>query len=279
MNSNIVNAVKVAVATGGAGLLGGCEVGAHQALLDFGYIHGDLSGTSAGSIVSGVLACGKTPAECYDIVTTADYKKLIDYNILGLLLGVRKSIANSSYVKDFLKDITGNMLMGDVKIPLKTITSDTWEQKIHCWSSHMYPDMPVWEAIYSSMAIPYVFDKYMDRYVDGGVLANLPVDYLDHQYPRIGFNVHEHSQTGPLNGWLSEAGRLLSMMLSSNVKTVEVWAKATNVPIVQLPAGKLGFLDRNMTIEQKKELYQWGYNAVSEFLSAKKLRVTKAAAI
>ena len=279
MNSNIVNAVKVAVATGGAGVLGSSEVGAHQALIDVGYVHADLSGTSAGSIVSGVIACGKTPGECYDIVMSADYKKLIDYNVFGFLLGIHGSIANPKNVQAFLKEITDNMFMGEVKIPLKTITSDTWEQKIHCWSSHMHPDMHVWEAIYSSMAIPFIFSPYMDRYVDGGVLANLPVDYLDTQYPRIGFNVHEQTQTGKLDGRFSEASRLLSMMLSSNVKTIEVWAKATNVPIVKLPAGNLGFLDRGMSEEHKKDLYQWGYNAVSEFLSAKKLRVTKAANI
>ena len=254
----------VAVAISGAGTNGAAEAGAIAALEDAHLDIDEVTGTSAGSIVAALIALGATGRQMRTVIMDANYANLIDYqwwSIMG-----RWTAASAGNVQRWLQLITRNQQMKDCALSLTTVTADLTTQKSVYWRASEVPAMPVWQAIYSSMAIPFIFPKYLDRYVDGGVMDNLPVAQLTASKRRLALLATEVCQTGPVTGPIDEAGRALSMMLSANVAQAKIYAKAVGVPVVELPCGNLGFLDRAQTLDEKRWLFSSGYRAVTQWL-------------
>jgi len=249
-------------AHGGAGCLGSIEVGAVAALWNLGVRPSFTVGTSAGSIVAGLLALGKQPAWLKTVVMSANYAKLIPMN--PWMAPFRGYLASNQNVIAWLRDLTGDQLMGDCEIPFIAVCSDLQTGVARLWSSELTPDMPVWQAILASMSIPDVFPEFEGRYVDGGLVCNIPVQYLPGKNPRLGLMVHEYTKIGPVKGFIDKQSRLIGMGLSAGEHDIEAWSKSAHVPIIRLPAGHLNFLDTKMTQVQKQLLYEAGFKAVMQ---------------
>ena len=256
---------KSAWALSGAGTLGSLEVGAVSAL----WSHTRpvaLVGTSAGSIVAGLIALGHSPSSLYNIVIGADYSRLIPFN--EWLAPVRGYLASNRNVIAWLKEITDNQLMSDCQIPFTAICSDLNTGKARTWDSWLLPDMPVWKAILCSMSIPQVYPAWQGRYMDGGMVDNLGINYLPGKHKRLGLKVTEHTRIGPVRGLIPQVEREVGMMLGASEADMILLAKASGIPIIRLPAGNLGFLDTGMTSAQKIGLYQRGRDAVAQWMGA-----------
>jgi predicted acylesterase/phospholipase RssA len=158
------------LAFSGAGTLGSLEVGAASELWQHTRPSA-LVGTSAGSIVAGLLALGHSPSSLYDIVISADYSRLIPMR--PWLAPFRGYLARNRDVTAWLREITSNQTMADCEIPFTAICSDLNTGKARTWDSWALPDMPVWEAILCSMSIPGVYPAWEGRYQDGGMCDNL----------------------------------------------------------------------------------------------------------
>ena len=256
---------RYASAYSGAGTLAALHVGATAAIWE--HARPDyLGGTSAGAIVAALIALGKTPSDLKTIVLDADYGRLIPMN--PWLAPFRGYLASNRPVIAWLRELTEDQTMGDCQIPLVCITSDLWTGRATVFSTKDNPDMPVWQAVLASMSIPDVFPAWQGRYVDGGVMCNLGVQYLPAGMRRIGFRIVEAGKTGPVEGFVDEQERLIGMMLSASESDLVALGKVTGVPIVDLPGKNLGFLDRGMTASEKRWLYQAGFMAVQEWLES-----------
>ncbi len=262
MTLNKTHFIPIEVATGGAGTLGPIEVGAWAALWEH-FRPTFVSGTSAGSITAGLISIGLTPSQLKTIVFDADFAKLIPYRIWGFWNG----LASPKNVQSWLRELTTDTTMSDCVIPFTAVCTDVINQRSHAFISSECPEKQIWEAIYCSMAIPYIFPPYKNQYVDGGVLANLPVNYLPRKTTSIGLSVSEFTTVGPISSPIDFAERLIGMMLSANVYDTEMWANAVGVPIIKLPAGNISFLDRHMTLGMKQDLYDIGYHVVSTYIT------------
>ena len=250
-------------ALSGAGTLGSLEVGAVSAL--WPHIRPSaLVGTSAGSIVAGLLSLGHSPSSLYDIVISADYARLIPMR--PWLAPFRGYLASNKNVIAWLKEITNDQTMADCQIPFTAICSDLNTGKARTWDSWLLPEMPVWEAILCSMSIPQVYPAYLGRYEDGGMVDNLGINYLPGKHKRLGLKVTEHTRIGPVRGLIPRLEREVGMMLGASEADMTLLAKASGIPIVRLPAGNLGFLDTGMTRAQKEELYNSGYADMKAWL-------------
>ncbi len=256
---------SVELANSGAGTLGSIEVGAVAALWKYTR-PSFLAGTSAGSIVAGMLALGHAPSDLYDIVISADYAKLIPMR--PWLAPFRGYLASNKNVIAWLKEITENQYMEDCKIPFTAICSDLWTGKARAWDSWQTPDMPVWEAILCSMSIPFVYPPYQSRYQDGGMIDNLGINYLPGKNKKLGLKVTETSKTGPVKGLVGIAEQDISMMLSASEQDMVLLAKASGIPIIRLPAGSAGFLNTKMSRQQKIDLYWRGHEAVTNWMES-----------
>ena len=250
-------------AISGAGTLGSLEVGA-VSVLWAKTRPSSVIGTSAGSIVAGLVALGHSPSSLYDIVISADYAKLIPMR--PWLAPFREYLASNRNVIAWLKEITDGQNMADCVIPFTAICSDLNTGKARTWDSWLLPDMPMWEAILCSMSIPQVYPAWEGRYMDGGMVDNLGINYLPGKYKRLGLKVTEATRIGPVRGLIHQVEREVGMMLSASEQDMVLLAKASGIPIIRLPAGNLGFLDTGMTSAQKIGLYQRGRDAVAQWM-------------
>ena len=158
--------------------------------------------------------------------------------------------------------------MADCEIPFTAISSDLETGRVQTFSTTSHPEMLAADAILASMSIPDVFPAFQGRYVDGGVMCNLGVPFLPASGRRLGLRVVEANRIGPVSGWIDEQERLIEMMLSASEAELVMLAKAYDVPVIDLPGGNLGFLNRNMTQAQKEGLYQTGYEAAQAWIDS-----------
>ena len=252
-------------AISGAGTLGSLEVGAVTAL----WPHtrpSALVGTSAGSIVAGCLATGMPPTDMKQVVMSADYRKLIPMN--RWLAPFRRYLASTRNVRAWLMELTKGQFMEDCEIPFIAITTDLVTGKTATFTMQQNPGMYVADAILASMSIPDVFPPFHGRYVDGGLRCNLGVQYLPPMRQRLGLRVVEAQTIGPITGFIDEQERLVSVSLSASEDDEVLIAKELNVPVIDLPGGNLGFLNRDMTQAQRAGLYQAGYEAAQAWMES-----------
>ncbi len=264
--------ILLSIGAGGAGTLGPAEVGALKALLEqLPIITGrkvqvtDVAGVSAGSIVAALYAMGYSPAEMVDITVDADFSKLIDYNIVDMFF--TQCLASNKNVMAWLSALTSNKQMKDVNIPLTTVTTDIDTGRPHAWTSDLYPEMYIKDAIYSSMAIPFIFPEYLGKYVDGGATRNIPVQYLNGKN-KILLTVNDGPKERVIKGFYQKAERLLSILLSDDDVLLDNIASMSKVPVIKIPTGNAGFLERNMPKQQKLDLVQAGEKAITDFLTS-----------
>lgn len=256
----------LSVCLSGAGTLAALHVGAINALAQR-YTFSHLIGTSAGSIVAACVGSGMSGPEMTDVVLSADYSRLIPFN--HLLAPFRGYLASTKNVRAWLLELTKGQWLGDTEAHITLITTDMETGSVQTFSTTSHPDMTLADAVLASMSIPDVFPMFQGRYVDGGLMCNLGVEYLPKTGNRVALRVTEAATVGPVTGFVDEQERLISAMLSASEWTDVTLAKALGVPVVNLPGGNMGFLNRRMTRTQKSELYQKGFLATRDWMEAK----------
>lgn len=196
---------------------GGCKaiayIGAYKRAYERGVFFSDLAGTSAGAIIATLIAAGAKPKEMYDIVKQTDFKSLAVHvgkpnKIWSFLLGVftrrhlpqniRESISkeaiarfgafDSKKIEEFVekcllkitnkKNLTFSQLVPDLNI----VCADLQSHSIKIWNKHNTPQETIAKAVSASCSIPIFFTPTDNRYVDGGILSNLP-NYLFSKEP------------------------------------------------------------------------------------------------
>jgi len=160
---------EISLVLGSGGARGYAHIGAIEEIVKAGYTICSISGSSMGSLIGGLYACGKL--ELYKEwilgLDVFDVVKLLDFSFTrgGLLLG-EKVIA-------VIEQMIGDVLIEDLPMPYTAVATDLNRQK------------EVWlqkgrliDAIRASIAIPTIFTpKIIDKMtlVDGGVLNPLPI--------------------------------------------------------------------------------------------------------
>lgn len=161
------------------------------------------AGTSAGSIITSLLAVGYTANELKEIMMKLNFGDFLDDKWL-----VEDAI---NFVKDYgavegeffhefmgklIKEKTGNPdytfddLFNDKGITLVIVTTDL-SRKVPIFfypncKDKKYRNMSIRKAVRMSMSIPFLFEPITfdnDLYVDGGVLDNYPLHVFDGEYP------------------------------------------------------------------------------------------------
>lgn len=254
---------KISICLSGAGTLASLHVGAVNEVLRV-YDPNELVGTSAGAIVIACIAMGMTGLQMKEIVLSADYGKLIPFN--RVLAPFRKYLASNRNVRAWLNDLTEYQFLGDLTTKVTFITTNLETGSIETFTNASHPDMPIADAVLASMSIPDVFPLFDHKYADGGIWCNLGVQYLPKEGNRVAFRVVEANATGPITGFIDEQERLISAGLSASEWTDVQLAKSLGIPVVMLPGGNVGFLNRGMTRTQKLELYQKGSLAARDWL-------------
>lgn len=193
----------------GGGCKGVAYLGAYKRAYERGVFFSELAGTSAGSIVAALIAAGAKPEQLNSIILSTDFsrfikkaqstcliKRLFERFVLFVFLprklkkyssrlsisGLKKahgffdSKEIELFVDDALMQITGkkNLTFEDLIPDLHVVSADIKTRKVKVWNKTNTPKACVSKAVRASCSIPLFFTPVDNRYVDGGMLSNLP---------------------------------------------------------------------------------------------------------
>jgi NTE family protein len=232
---------KVDAVFEGGGVKGIGLAGAVAEVEKAGYQFENLAGTSAGSIIAGLLAVGYTAAEIKREMEKLDYNNFKDEGLLdklgllgkGFSLGLEYGIYEGEFFESWFENLLrakGKTTFGQIKTEYKdekfkykfqAIAADITDRRLIVLPGDLPyfgfdPDaFSISRAVRMSMSIPVFFEPVKLRdssgrvhfIVDGGVLSNYPIWLLDDgtskpAWPTFGFKLVE-----PDNRELKKADR------------------------------------------------------------------------
>ncbi len=189
----------------GGGVKGSAYAGAVGVLAERGML-GDverIAGTSAGAITACMLAIGAGHEGLLRSVKTTDFGSFLDAG-WGLLddtarlirhYGVCRGEHFAELLGDEIKRYAGSrdLTFGQLRdlaarepgryANLYVVASNVSKQRSEVLCADNHPEMVIWQAVRTSMSIPFVFEPVAvngDLYVDGGLSWNFPIDLFDH---------------------------------------------------------------------------------------------------
>lgn len=194
-------------------------IGAYEAALENGVCFTEFAGTSAGSLFAAIIAAGASVDEMKSFINSLDIPNLIERSqkkrkpwgclrleflkVIGkFLMHLKPSMVNAlvstlsdrgmcdakileevveSELQKLLK-INTQVRFSDLKYPLTIIASDIKKHSVRIWNKKKTPNESVAKAVSCSCAIPFYFKPVDDRYLDGGLLSNLPVSFFEDNF-------------------------------------------------------------------------------------------------
>lgn len=161
---------KLGIAFGGGGIRGMAHIGLIEQLDSHG-IHADMvAGTSIGSLMAGLYACGYQGSFLASLMENINLKQMLDISpsLGGLMTG-------SNYA-EFMRLLTKERQIEELPIPLRIIATDLEKGELKAFDSG-----PIWRAVHASSAVPGMFAPVEYRgvmYVDGCLVDNCPCQIL-----------------------------------------------------------------------------------------------------
>lgn len=201
---------------------GGCKavafIGAYEAAIENGVCFTEFAGTSAGSIIAAIIAAGASVNDMKNFIDGLNVVELIvkaqkkrnfwgrivlnALKLSGRFMSLKPSQVNAimstlsdrgmcdakvlqEVVEIELQRLLGKnrqILFSDLKFPLTIIASDIKLHTVKVWNKKNTPNESVAKAVSCSCAIPGYFKPVDDRYLDGGLLSNLPVSFFEDNF-------------------------------------------------------------------------------------------------
>ncbi len=275
---------KVGVALSGGGLRGFAHVGVLEALIQHEIPIDMIAGTSAGSIVAALYACGVSPQQMKDIIKGLKLQDFIDLKITlrdlikhgfrwltsgrfkfwsvlpsGLLKGDR--------IERFLNKHWHDKTMRDVQVPLAITAVDInsadtvffttpFARSEYIMNAQYYHNTLISDAVRASISIPGIFfpKKYRGMtLVDGAVKNNLPTDILRYMGADVVIGV-DLGYAGDPNYNIETVGEILMQCLDIMGREVTLLKGEKYADIVIRP---LTALTRWFNRDHKEQLFDY----------------------
>jgi len=173
---------RTVLVLGGGGMRGMAHIGVLRAMEKLGITYDAIVGTSIGSLV-GAMACGGVPLdEIERIITDVQKQDYFRLNTLKLLLkGTRApSMYQGKTFKDSMARILPDITLADMQVPFFCNAVRLESGGSVFWGTPGFTDIPLVDAIYSSCALPAVFEPLEwkgHNYVDGGIVDSVPLRF------------------------------------------------------------------------------------------------------
>lgn len=206
---------KLGVALSGGGARGFAHVGALRALNELGIFPDIIAGVSAGSVAAVYYSAGLLNADDYadPLLQLFNASKLSDLATLHL---PKESFLTLDKFRNQLQRIIPYKNIED--LPVKTVIGAT---DLDQGTKKAFDSGEIVPRVVASCSIPIVFEPVLidgHRYIDGGVLHNLPAWTIRHQCETlIGINCSPAYKGAPPRNIIEIAQRSYALMSKNNV--------------------------------------------------------------
>ena len=250
------------LALSGGGTKGIAHAGVLQYLEEQNLQAHKVAGTSAGSIVAGLYAAGKSPQDILSF-----FKSVSLFSWKHFTLTKPGIIDPKAFREYFIKFLGNDLTIGDTTIPVYITATDLVSGKLKIFNN----DDKLIDAMLASSSVPAVFSpvKIGDNlYSDGGILNNFPTDLLykdkDCEY-LIGSYVNPLQeltlqQISTIRAVTSRSFELLA------VKEMFFKRKHCNTIIEPLALSKYNTFETN--VAKMDEIFEIGYNEAKKVIGA-----------
>lgn len=165
---------KIGLTLGGGGARGLCHIEFIKVLDDLGLTPSVISGTSIGSIIGAFYASGYSGRQMDNLlqdIGLREITKLVDPSFFSL-----SGLVKGKGILDMLKENLTVHTFEKLRIPLKIIATDYWQQE-----QVVLDKGDLIQAIRASISLPAIFEpvKVDDRVlIDGGLSNPVPYDVI-----------------------------------------------------------------------------------------------------
>lgn len=285
---------------------GGCKafgyIGAYDMAIRCGASFSEFAGTSAGSIIAAFAAAGATPEQMKEIVENTDfsvlnqgeknlwskfYKSCGSYFFKKRGKGLLKHLINyfsnekfgfydSSIIYDIVDENLSKLLeldsgvrFEDLKFPLTIVACDLKDHKIMKWSREVTPKVIVAKAVQCSCCVPIVFKPVDNKYVDGGLLCNLPTAVFSKS--SFDFDRILAFSTSPTINQEDHKVNIMDIFYTIINGSVDlqqrIMGQSSSAIVIPTEAGLLDFekYEGKGLIPELREAYEAGENATLDF--------------
>ncbi len=275
---------------GGIGSL--ALAGAVYAASEEGVVFKRVGGTSSGAVLASLYAAGYTPKEIAEIISETNFRDFVQGEIkFSYFVTHMDSLTrNYSYFKSdiiytWIKELLnkkGISKFKDLNMPLKIVATDILHHRRVIFDKEKYPDMEVALAIKMSIAIPLFFSpvEWNDPLLpsetakclmlDGSILSTYPSDLFSHfaerDVPTIGFILIDDERND------ADSIKDLVDFVKQIVNTVHIHHEAEAIRRVKaihnitISTGRIRSIQFDISEEDKKALFDIGYNKMKEYL-------------
>lgn len=181
----------VALMLVGGGIRFPAFIGALKAIEEKGIRVSKIIGSSTGSIVGALYACGWSPEEIYREIQNLDTRRFKDFSIKTVIRNF--GLFSGDRLERWIDGKLGGRRFGDsFRIPLEIIATDMLSYQPVVFSAAEFPDVGLAAAATGSTAVPWVFGyrkltaqgkKY--ALVDGSLMSGIVERRLNRQEKTI----------------------------------------------------------------------------------------------
>ena len=181
---------RTVLVLGGGGMRGMAHVGVLKAMRTLGIEYDAIVGTSIGALVGAMAAGGSTLEEIEEILNDLQKQDYFRLNVVKFLLkGMR---APSMYRGDLfrlrLKEMLPDKTFAEMNVPFfcNAVRLETGGSVY--WGSVGMDDIALVDAVYSSCALPGIFEPYERggyNYMDGGIVDSVPLRFAKTLQPEL----------------------------------------------------------------------------------------------
>src|SRR5688572_17573411 len=181
---------RTVLVLGGGGMRGMAHLGVLQAMATLGLQYDAIVGTSIGALVGAMAAGGFSLEKMAAILKDVQKQDYFRLNVVKFLLkGARApSMYRGDLFKSRLKSILPEIGFEDMRVPFycNSVRLETGGSVF--WGSQGCDDIALVDAIYSSCALPGIFEP-LERdgysYMDGGIVESLPLRFAKTLRPEL----------------------------------------------------------------------------------------------